>query len=73
MKSKLEYNEEILKTLEYYVKKYPNMNFCQLLYMLNFYDGKNKFNEESSSTLINMTYNSINNFLDYENNKGFTK
>ena len=26
MKSKLEYNEEIIKTLEYYVKKYPNMN-----------------------------------------------
>lgn len=70
MSNRQEVNKEILKKLEYYVEQYPNMCFCQLLYMLNIMDGSNKFYEESNTTLVNLMWKS--NKLNTENN-GFTK
>lgn len=70
MSNRQEVNKEILKKLEYYVEQYPNMRFCQLLYMLNIIDGSNKFYEESNTTLVNLMWKS--NKLNTENN-GFTK
>lgn len=70
MSNRQEVNKEILKKLEYYVEQYPNMRFCQLLYMLNIMDGSNKFYEESNTTLVNLMWKS--NKLNTENN-GFTK
>ena len=63
-------NKEILKKLEYYVEQYPDMRFCQLLYMLNVIDGSDKFYEESNTTLANLMWKP--NKLNTENN-GFTK
>lgn len=70
MSNRQEVNKEILKKLEYYVERYPDMRFCQLLYMLNIMDGSNKFYEESNTTLVNLMWKS--NKLNTENN-GFTK
>lgn len=70
MSNRQEVNKEILKKLEYYVEQYPDMRFCQLLYMLNIMDGSNKFYEESNTTLVNLMWKS--NKLNTESN-GFTK
>lgn len=70
MSSRQESNKEILKKLEYYVEQYPDMRFCQLLYMLNVIDGSDKFYEESNVTLVNLMWKP--NKLNTENNC-FTK
>lgn len=67
MNSRQESNKEILKKLEYYVEQYPDMRFCQLLYMLNIMDGSDKFYEESDTTLIKL------NLKPNNKNNGFTK
>ena len=54
MKTRQEYNKEILKQLEQHIKIYPDMRFCQILYMLNIMDGSDKFYEESSTTFTNL-------------------
>lgn len=56
MSSRQESNKEILKKLEYYIEQYPDMRFCQLLYMLDIIDGTDKFYEESNTTLVNLIY-----------------
>lgn len=56
MSSRQESNKEILKKLEYYIEQYPDMRFCQLLYMLGIMDGTDKFYEESNTTLVNLIY-----------------
>lgn len=70
MSSRQESNKEILKKLEYYVEQYPDMRFCQLLYMLGFYNG-DKFYEESVTTLVNMTWENV--IKNNNENNGFTK
>lgn len=67
MNSRQESNKEILKKLEYYVEQYPDMRFCQLLYILNIMDGSDKFYEESDTTLIKLNWKPNN------KNNGFTK
>lgn len=66
MLNRLEINKQILKNLEYYIEKYPDMRFCQLLYFLNIIDNTDKFYEESNTTLVNMNWKS-------NLNNGFTK
>ena len=56
MSNRQESNKEILKKLEYYIEQYPDMRFCQLLYMLDIIDGTDKFYEESNTTLVNLIY-----------------
>ena len=50
MSNRQEINLKILNQLKQYIEKYPDIRFCQLLYMLNFYN-EDKFYEESKITL----------------------
>ena len=54
MNNRQEINLKILNQLKQYIEKYPDIRFCQLLYMLNFYN-EDKFYEESKITLEKIT------------------
>ena len=54
-----QYNKDIIKLLETYINKYPDISFQQMLYNLNIIENnKDKFNEESKET-----FNKLNNYI----------
>ena len=60
-----EYNLKILDCLRYYIKKYPELRFQQILTNLNLIKDNNPlYNEESKET-----YNLLDNYINSKNNK----
>ena len=52
-----QYNKDIIKLLETYINKYPDIRFQQMLYNLNIIENnKDKFNEESKETFNKLNY-----------------
>jgi hypothetical protein len=49
--SRIDDNKKLLKIVEDYVNKCPNMRFIQILWALNIVDSTDRFYEESKTTL----------------------
>ena len=70
-----QYNKDIIKLLETYINKYPDIRFQQMLYNLNIIENnKDKFNEESKETFNKLNYYIIKQYHDIsQNNDMFNK